>query len=434
MKNSDALHASSLYAKYVVGLLFLVNLFNIADRLVLGIVLEPLKHDLGLSDTQLGFLTGLAFASVYATLALPLARVADKWNRRSLIAISMAVWSLASALCGFARNYVELLTARMGVAAGEAGFSPSAHSIIADYVRPERRAAALAFFAFGGSVGILAGNAIGGFTAETYGWRFAFVAIATPGLFLAAIVRLTVKEPIRGGNENRPSASEDDQSNLRGLLAKKSYRFLILGAAAHLFVSYGIVGWIPSFFLRMHDIGLAELGLWLGLITAISGGIGVLGGGLLSDRLALVDRRWLVWIPAISVVAAVPFALGMYLSAHVYIALAWAAVMTIFSQVYQGPTYALVQTLAPVRMRSSAAAVMIFVQNMVGLGLGPAAVGVLSDFLTPSYGVRSLQIALIAMFFVNVLSSLFFFLAGRHLLSDLTTYEDNDPLDHHAST
>ena len=407
--------------RYVLGVLVVVYSFNFIDRQILSILLEPIKAELGLSDAQLGLLTGFAFAAFYATLGIPIARHADRSNRRNLIALALTVWSAMTALSGLAQNFWHLLIARIGVGVGEAGCSPPAHAIIADYYPVERRATALGIYALGIPFGILFGFLAGGWINEFFGWRAAFFVVGIPGLLLAVLVRLTVREPPRGLAEGRSGAAEQPTmlETARFLWSRSSFRHLALGGALTAFVGYAFTSWMPSFLVRSHGMTTGEIGTWLGLILGIPGGIGIVLGGYLADRLGGRDARWYMWIVAVALTVTVPFSAAVFLADTPAIALALFGVPVLLGNFYQATTFSQAQGLVGLRMRAVAAAILLFILNIIGLGLGPYLVGVLSDAMSDRFGIESLRYALLAASFVNLWAAAHYYVAGRHLKGDL---------------
>lgn len=407
--------------RYVLGVLVVVYSFNFIDRQILSILLEPIKAELGLSDAQLGLLTGFAFAAFYATLGIPIARHADRSNRRNLIALALTVWSAMTALSGLAQNFWHLLIARIGVGVGEAGCSPPAHAIIADYYPVERRATALGIYALGIPFGILFGFLAGGWINEFFGWRAAFFVVGIPGLLLAVLVRLTVREPPRGLAEGRSGAAEQPTmlETARFLWSRSSFRHLALGGALTAFVGYAFTSWMPSFLVRSHGMTTGEIGTWLGLILGIPGGIGIVLGGYLADRLGGRDARWYMWIVAVALTVTVPFSAAVFLADTPAIALALFGVPVLLGNFYQATTFSQAQGLVGLRMRAVAAAILLFILNIIGLGLGPYLVGVLSDAMSDRFGIESLRYALFAASFVNLWAAAHYYVAGRHLKGDL---------------
>ncbi len=406
---------------YVLGVLVVVYTFNFIDRQILSILLEPIKNELQLSDTQLGFLTGFAFAAFYATLGIPIARLADRTNRRNLIAIALVVWSGMTAVSGVANNYWQLLLARIGVGVGEAGCSPAAHSMVADYFPAHQRATALGIYSLGIPIGILFGFLAGGWINEIFGWRLAFFVVGLPGIVLALVVWLTVREPPRGMAEQRADVEPPPGmiETFRFMMAKKSFRHLALGGALTAFVGYSYVSWMPSFLARSYGMHTGEIGTWLGLILGIPGGIGISLGGYLADRFGGRDTRWYLWIVSVALLLGVPFALGIFTATSAGIALAFLAIPVMLGNFYQATTFSQTQGLASLRMRAVAAAVLLFIVNIIGLGAGPQVTGILSDLLAPQYGQESLRYALLLVSLVNIWSAWHYYIAGRHLAADL---------------
>jgi predicted MFS family arabinose efflux permease len=409
--------------RYALSVLVVVYTFNFVDRQILSILMEPIKVDLGLSDTQLGLLTGFAFALFYATLGIPIARFADKGNRRNLIALALTVWSAMTALSGLAQNFWHLLLARIGVGVGEAGCSPPAHSIISDYFPAEKRATALGIYSLGIPVGILFGFLAGGWLNQFFGWRVAFFVVGVPGILLAILVKFTLREPIRGMSEGRadtapqPSVSE----TFTYLWSKRSFRHLAFGGGLTAFVGYGVVTWVPSFLIRSYDMQTGEVGTYLGLILGIPGGIGIALGGWMADRYGSRDTRWYLWVVSVALLLGVPFSFGIYLTNSAAMALAFLCIPVLLGNFYQATTFSQTQGLVSLRMRSVAAAVLLFILNIIGLGAGPQAVGILSDFLEPSYGQESLRYSLLILSFVNIWAAYHYYVAGKYLKADLVT-------------
>lgn len=409
--------------QYALGVLVVVYTFNFIDRQILSILLEPIKQDLGLSDSALGLLTGFAFALFYATLGIPIARYADKGNRRNLIALALAIWSAMTALSGLAQNFWQLLAARIGVGVGEAGCSPPAHSMIADYFPAHKRATALGIYSLGIPVGILFGFLAGGWLNEFFGWRVAFFVVGVPGILLAILVRYTLREPARGMAEGRVDQVEQPgiKETFQFMWRKRSFRHLAFGGALTAFVGYGVVTWVPSFLIRSHGMETGEVGTWLGLILGIPGGIGIALGGYMADKLGARDTRWYLWIVSVALLAGVPFAFGVYLSDSALAALLFLIMPIALGNFYQATTFSQTQGLATLRMRSVAAAVLLFILNIIGLGAGPQAVGIVSDLLNPTYGQESLRYSLLIFSFVNIWSAYHYYIAGKYLEEELET-------------
>lgn len=408
--------------RYVLGLLTVVYTFNFIDRQILAILLPAIKAEFELSDTVLGFLTGSAFALFYAILGIPIALLADRWNRRNLIALALSIWSGMTALSGAAVNVTQLALARIGVGIGEAGCSPPAHSMIADLYAPAQRSTAMGIYSLGISAGIMLAYLAGGWVAENVGWREAFFIVGVPGLVLALLVRFTIDEPARGQSEGRA----DDRSRpailavARYLFSRRSFLHLALGSGIASFNGYAVVSFFPMFLYRSHGMDLAEIGIWLGPILGIAGGIGFAGGGWFADRLGRFGVRWALRGIAGALMVGWLFSFFVYLAPGEYWSLAFFVVPSIFANVYLAATFAQVQGLAGLRMRAVASALLLFILNIIGLALGPQAAGFLSDVLASPFGNESLRYSLLIVGAVTgPWAALHYLLAGRHIEADL---------------
>ena len=408
-------------------MLVVVYIFNFLDRQIVTILAEPIKVDLGLSDTQIGLMTGLAFAIFYTVLGIPIARLADRANRVSIISAALVIWSAMTALCGMAQNFAQMLAARIGVGVGEAGCSPPAHSLIADYFPPEKRASALSVYALGIPIGSILGLLAGGWIAEWYGWRMAFYLVGLPGIALAIIFKMTVKEPLRGMSEPGGAGKALEQpplgETLRTLLGKRTLMHLAMGGALTSFVGYGLGQWMPAFFMRIHDMGIAETATYFGLVLGVASAIGTLLGGTIADRLRGWDQRVYAWLPAAGVLIAFPFYVVAMTMNNPYWAIAILVVPSLLNSLWLGPTFGTIQNLAPMRMRALASAVLLFVLNIIGLGLGPFLVGVFSDLLIPVAGEDSLRWAILLATVAYFWAGAHFLLAGRNLREELANAE-----------
>ena len=412
---------------YAVGLLTVVYTFNFIDRQLLSILQESIKADLLLSDQQLGLLTGIAFAMFYVTAGIPIARWADRGNRRNIVALAIGVWSFMTAISGLVQNYVQLLLARMGVGVGEAGGSPPAHSIISDIFPPERRASALAFYSMGVNIGILFGFLAGGWLNEIFDWRTAFFVVGAPGLIIALIVRYTLREPIRGLSEQRQVETQTVPfSNVLNLLmSRPAFKHMAFGAALNAFAGYSTSSWTASFMIRSHGMSTGELGTWLAMIMGFGGAVGVFAGGVIAERLARKDVRWYMWLPALTGLICVPFMVANYMVAGAYTALIVSIIPGILFNVYLGNTLAMTHGLVGLRMRALASAILFFILNLIGLGLGPWVIGLLSDQLAPTLGQESLRHAMLYLLpAMMTWSVIHFYLASRTIKEDLANAPD----------
>ncbi|MGK0221292.1 MAG: MFS family permease [Limisphaerales bacterium] len=409
--------------RYTLSVLVVVYTFNFIDRQILSILIEPIKADLGVSDFAMGLLSGTAFAIFYATLGMPLALIADRWNRRNLIGLSLAVWSAMTALSGLAMNFWQLALARIGVGIGEAGCSPSAHSMLADLYPAKERATALGVYSLGIPLGIMFGLFAGGAIADEFGWRTAFFIVGIPGLILSAVVFLTVKEPPRGHADGVSADKVHDYPSIvevfRFLLSRRAFVHMATGGGLSAFVGYGLITWAPTFFVRTHDMSLTEAGFWLGLVLGIPGGLGIVAGGWLSDRFGARDSRWYLWVVALALAACVPAAAAAFWVDAWWLSLILLSIPVMLGNFYQGTTFAQTQGLAPVHMRAVAAAILLFILNFIGFVFGPPAVGILSDLLVGSFGDDALRYSLFTWGFVNIWAAYHYWRAGTLLPADL---------------
>ena len=418
--NADAATPSKSYRRYVLVVLTLVYSLNFIDRQILVILQESIKVDMDLSDSQLGLLTGFAFAIFYVSVGIPIARWADIGNRRNIVSLAIAVWSGMTALSGLTQNFWQLLMARIGVGVGEAGGSPPSHSIISDYYPPEQRGSALSFYSTGVYLGILFGFLIGGWINSQFGWRAAFFVVGIPGFLVALLVRLTIREPVRGGLDGRAlEAPATFGETLRTLREFGSFRLFAIAAGLNAFSSYGIGNFMPSFLIRSHDFTSMQVGTSLALITGIGGAMGTYFGGVLADRYGANDKRWYLWIAAIPGACSVPLMLSAVFVADPRLTLACLFFATMLGAFYLGPTIAISHNLVSPSMRAMASAILFFILNLIGLGMGPLVVGMISDALAPAYGSESLRYALGIVSLINLVSATLFILAARKLLSDL---------------
>lgn len=426
---------SPRYRWYVLGLLTVVFAFSHMDRNIIAILLNSIASDLKLTDAQAGAISGLAFATTYILLGIPLAWAADRHKRKRIISASLAVWSVMTALCGLTQNMWQLFLARMGVGLGEAGCVPAAQSIIADYVPRERRALAMAIFGLGVPIGTLAGFAIGGLVNDAHGWRAALFIVGVPGLLVAALLQKTLREPPRGMSDKAEPAGKDSLPTfwvtLAFLMKRRTLVHLTIGTSLIVFGGYGSQTWIPAFYERSHGLTSGQIGLWLGP-SLVAGGVGgTLLGGWLADKLAVKDARWYVWIPAIAMIPAIPIsALVLLLPTTIYtvfgipvhtyvISIALMAVPGAAYSCYLGPVNALIQQIVAIRMRATAVAIFLTFTNLVGMGLGPYVIGDVSDFMAARFGHESLRYTMLSFLFIYAWAAFHFYLAGRHIKTDL---------------
>jgi predicted MFS family arabinose efflux permease len=406
---------------YVLVILTLVYVVNYLDRQILGILLPQIQQEFALSDTQLGLLSGTAFALVYATLGIPLAVLADRINRRNVVAVSLGIFSFMTVLSGYAGQFWHLLATRFGTGVGEAGTSPAINSMLADLYPPEKRASALAFYSAGLNVGLLIGFFGGGYIAEHYGWRHAFLAAGLPGLFLVLILMTTVREPQRGMIDKMKddAPAPPVAAVCRYLWNRRSFRWLAIGTAMSSFGGYAGIFFIPKFLMISQGMTLVQVSVALALLAGVPGAIGTYFSGVIADRYGSRDVRWYVYVPLIATLISILFAPIFYLTGSTAIALAAAIVPVMMGATYVGPAFAMTQALVPLRMRAQAIAILLFVLNIIGLGLGPLTVGYVSEILKPTFGTDSLRYALLFGSAVELVGGFCYWMASRPLKKEL---------------
>ncbi len=395
---------SRAYERYVVGILFVVYVLNFLDRQIINILAEPIKNELGIADWQLGILTGLAFVLFYATLGLPIARYAERGDRPLIIAVALAVWSGFTALSGLAQNFVQLLLARIGVGVGEAGCSPPAQSLICDMVPKERRATALSIFAAGVPVGSLLGLIIGGLVADALGWRMAFLVVGLPGVLLAIILKLTLRDPRKLGMAVAKKEDVPDFKEAVGKLrANRTFRLTIFGSALASLVSVGHSAFYGSFYLRNHGEQLNSLaggfgleaigflGVSLGLTYGVAGALGTFASGHIADRASRRSPAGYLGTIAFGVFIGAPLYVAAMMVSDALMSFALLGASAFFNAFYLGPTSAVVQSIVHPRMRATASAIMFLVISLIGFGLGPLFVGILSDWIAYAWATSSAE-------------------------------------------
>jgi MFS family permease len=426
MRSRQQLLSSTWYRHYVLAVLFVAYVVNVVDRSpVLGISLQAIKLDFRVSDTALGLLSGIAFAVFYSTLGMPIAALADRSSRRNVLAASVAVWCAMTACCGLAVNFGMLFAARVGTAVGEAGGSPASHSLISDYFPRDQRGRAFSILALGVGTGTALGTFLAGRLIGVYGWRMTFVLVGLPGLFIALLVRFTIVEPPRGFADGGTAPARLAESSglveaIRTLGRRRSFRHLALAAALHSVAWYASGAFNAAFFQRSHHMSAGSAANWL-TVFAGTAVLGTLAGGVAADRWSVSrqDKRWYFWVPAGATVLMTPVQVVAYLTPSLSTALPAFGVMTFFAAVFFGPSFAMTQALATVRMRSIATSLLFFVQTLIGYGLGPLVTGYLSDRLMPAFGQDSLRYALAIVGCVNIWAATHYFLGARTLRDDL---------------
>ena len=401
-------------------ILVLVYTFNFIDRQIVGILAVPIKEDLGLSDTQLGLMGGLAFALFYTGLGIPVAMLADRFSRTWIITVALVIWSGMTAACGLAHNFWQLFLARLGVGVGEAGGVAPAYSLISDLFPPSQRARALSIYSFGIPIGSALGIVFGGVIASLIDWRFAFFAVGIAGILLAPVFRLTMREPQRGAFDSARGhrAPPTLPTIALTLIGKPSFWLISLGASCSSMMGYGLFFWLPSLFVRSYGLTLLDASLFFGAIVLFGGLAGIWAGGWLGDRFGQAKRTRYLTIPAVAFVLTVPFYLLGILSPTLVLTFFVLLVPTALGLAWLGPVISAIQHLVRPDMRATASAVFLFINNLIGIGVGTWAIGALSDLLSLRFGDESLRYSILAGTGFYVLAALLFWLASRWLERD----------------
>jgi MFS family permease len=413
--------ASLGYRSYVLVVLVLVYTFNFIDRQIVGILAVPIKAELHLSDSQLGLMGGLAFALFYTFLGIPIARLADRISRTGIMTVALALWSLMTALCGFTQSFAQLFMARVGVGVGEAGGVAPAYSLICDYFPTKERARALSVYSFGIPIGAALGIVLGGYITSVVNWRMAFFIVGLAGLVLTPLLKFTVREPERGALDPVPAAAARAPTLLEviAVLARKpSFWGLSLGAASASMMGYGLFFWAPSFLVRSFHLTLLHASLGFGALVLVGGLIGIWFGGVLADRYGEKRRAMYAYIPAMAFLATLPFYAAGVLSTTLWISFAVLLVPTALGLAWLGPVLAAVQHLVPGNMRATASALFLFINNLIGIGLGTTLIGVVSDLTRARFGAESLRYAILAGTSFYLIAAALLFFAGRKLARD----------------
>lgn len=405
---------------YVLFILVVVYTFNFIDRQIIGILAIPIKADLGLSDTQLGLMGGLAFALFYTGFGIPVAMLADRFSRTWIMTAALTIWSGMTAVCGLAGNFWQLFAARLGVGIGEAGGVAPAYSLISDFFPPEQRARALSIYSFGIPIGSAIGIVFGGVIASMLDWRMAFFIIGIAGIALAPIFRMTIKEPPRGGFDRKreDTSAPKLKAIFTTLFKKPSFWIVSLGASCSSMMGYGLFFWLPSFFVRSFGISLLEASLYFGAVLLVGGMAGIWAGGWLGDRFGQMQRSRFITIPAIAFIATIPFYVIAFMSNNMLLTFTILLVPTALGLVWLGPVISVIQHLVPPNMRATASAIFLFINNLIGIGVGTFAIGFLSDTLAHQFGDDSLRYSILAGTSFYVIAALLFWLGSRFIEKD----------------
>jgi predicted MFS family arabinose efflux permease len=422
------------YRNYVLFILVVVNTVNFIDRLAISQLMPSIQQEFGISNTQVGTVMGIAFTVFYATLGFPLARLLDRRNRNSLLALVLAIWSGMTALCGAATSFAMLFLFRIGVGIGEAGAGPASHSLIGDYFRKIQRPTAMGLFSLGVPLGVFFGIYLGGELVDALGWRWAFFWLGAPGILLALLVRFTVREPVRGDMDDpaelvRLRAGEDIPllEGVKRLWASPTFRIMSYSAAPSALCGYGMNLWMPQFLVRIHELSPSQFGLSLGAAMGIGGGLGAWLGGVITGKAAQRDPRAFLSLPALSMVLfAVAMVPAVWTSSPtvVYLSIAVAA----FAQFYlMGPFFAVVQRLAPLRGRAVATAFFFFILSLAGIGIGPAYVGVMNDLFGSTWGdAEGLRLALMTLPVISLVAAAIAYFGRNAVRRDAAAIGDGE--------
>ncbi|MBA3459673.1 MAG: MFS transporter [Deltaproteobacteria bacterium] len=412
---------SRRYRYYVLGVLVVVYTMNFLDRQILGILAAPIKKELDLTDGQLGLMGGLAFAMLYSTLGIPIAWLADRSSRKKIIAWSLGIWSGFTALCGLATGFWQLFLARIGVGIGEAGGVAPSYSMIGDYFPKEQRARALSVFSLGIPIGSGCGILFGGLIAASINWRYAFIIVGGAGLLLAPVLYLTVKDPRRGGEAaaGQPVVKPPAFMEVFRLVTrKKTFWLMALGAAMSSICGYGVAFWLPSFFMRSMGLTLVETSWFYGALTFFGGCIGIVGGGMLADKLGAKSRSAYPKIPSIAFLIAMPCFFAAVNTSNLYLAFPLFLIPTALNLMWLGPVLTAVQHLVPAQMRTTASAMFLLINNLLGIAVGYYYFGAVSDAMRPYFGDESLRYAIYSGLGFYLISSVLFALASKTIKRD----------------
>ena len=428
------------YRRYLLGVLAVILFFNYLDRIALGTVLENIKTDLHLSDTQLGFLTGIAFALFYSIVGIPIARWADRGNRVLIISLATLISSAAVMLCGTVQTFEQLLLVRIAVSIGEAGCVPPGSSLVADYFSRAERPRAIAIYGMGGALSVVAGFFLGGWLNELYGWRTTFMLLGAPGLLLALVAWLSLREPRRFATHAPASRAELSfvsdpctppplRKVASRLWSNTTFRYLLLCLAALIFFTNGIGLWLPSFFVRSYGLGTGEIGTWLAVVYGVGALVGSYVGGDLASRFAPNNERLQLIVVAATIGFCGIVLVLAFLSRSPILAFALMGLQSFGLSACNGPLFGTIQTLVPERMRAISLALVYFFANLVGMGLGPLATGTLSDALTPWTGTESLRYALLLLSPGFCWAAWYAWRASQAVTGDLATLDAADGRD-----
>jgi predicted MFS family arabinose efflux permease len=403
---------------YVLALLTIIYALNFLDRTIFNVLIEPIKKEFLLSDTTMGLLAGFGFVLFYSLLGIPIARVADRLNRRNIVAIAFAFWSATTALCGMASSVTTLALARIGVGIGESAGTPASQSLIADLFDKNDRPRALGIYAIGTYLGVFMGYFLGGYINQYYGWRMAFFAAGLPGLALAAVLWLTVSEPKRGAMAET-FTHEPIGPTLAFLASQRTFVIVLVGFCLTTYTNYATAAWIPPFLARVHHLSSAEIGIYAGTFKGLFGMAGTLAGGLVVAQISRRDDRWKLWAPAITSGLAGPVFAVCMLTPDFKTMVAALAATSFLVGFHLGPIFAITQTVARPSMRALASAIILLTATCFGQGVGPLAVGMINDALKNDYGAGAVRYSLLSAAATTTLGALLFVWAAATIRDDI---------------
>jgi MFS family permease len=414
---------SSRESHYALAILTIVSALNYADRGLLSLLLDPVKKDLQLTDTTIGLINGFGFVLFYSFLGLPIARWADRSDRRFILTASLVVWSAMTCFSGLARGAWQLALTRVGVGIGEAGGVAPSHSMLSDLFSKEELPRAMSILTVGSRIGVLVGSFVAGFVEQHYGWRAAFLAVGLPGIAVALLFRLTVREPVRGAMERTGANAKmlPVAQTALFLLRQRSFVFITIGGSLMGITVYGFQSWIPAFLRRIHHLTSFQIGAYQGVVSGVIGAGGVLLGGFLAERLGKRDARWRVYVPALACMICCPLYLLFLFLPSMFASLFFLSLAIVATSAYLGPTFAVYQTVSKVRMRAFASALFLFIGNPIGLGVGSGLVGWLNDRLTSRYGDVAVRYSLVAPAVFALVGGALFWLGSRYIVDDIAT-------------
>ena len=419
---ADERSAASEWRYWTLFLLVVMATFSMVDKMLIGVLLDPIKHEFGLNDTQLGLLTGISFSVFFAVAGIPLGIAADRTNRRNLIAACITIWSIATVLCGFAAGFLQLLLLRFVVGAGESGATPSAVSMIADLFPNRERARALAIYYLFTPIGSGLGLTVGAILVHEFGWRNAVIAAGLPGIFIVAVLLATVREPKRLnilGGLDLSAAAPPVRETIRFILGQRSLLHLGAGITLTTIAVNAFGMWMYTFFTRVDHVSQASAGWKTSVATFPAASVGMIVVGILADRLSRQDERWRVWLPAIMSSACLPLAIAAVTIGNVIVALGFTGLWMVAGTSWFGASYAVSQSLVQPRMRATLSATLLLLTTLLGFGVGPLITGGISDAMAPMVGVGSIAYGMVIANLLAVWGAAHFALAGRRLRDDL---------------